>query len=195
MPVICWCWYTIAADLDLCIINCVNLKYIELKFHVLLDTFSQQISWHVGAEEIKLNTTIFTARRCALAQCVCPSLRPTVRLSVRPSVTSRYCIETTWRIELIVGIGLPSTDPTLCYKEIWVSPKIKVLPYWTLCQTPDLENFTTASQSRRQRNSSLSSSTVEFVDNACTTVESWLFTTSRSSYPLTPLLRFVVDLL
>jgi len=28
---------------------------------------------------------------------------------------------------------------TLCYKEIWVPQKIKVLPSRTLSQTPDLE--------------------------------------------------------
>jgi len=108
------------------------------------------------------------------------------RRSVCPYVTSRYCIETTGRIELIVGIGLPSTDPTLCYKEIWVSPIIRVLPYWTLCQTLDLENFTTASQSRRQQNSLLSSSTVEFVDNAYTTVVA-VYYKSVNCNPLTPL--------
>ena len=73
------------------------------------------------------------------------------RRSVCPYVTSRYCIETTGRIELIVGIGLPSTDPTLCYKEICVSPKISVLPSGTLSQTSDLENFATASRSRCQQ--------------------------------------------
>ena len=73
----------------------------------------------------------------------CPSVR-------RSSVTSRYCIETTGRIELVFGVGLPSTYPTLCSKEIWLSPKIRVLPSGTLSQTPDLENFATASRSRCQ---------------------------------------------
>jgi len=36
---------------------------------------------------------------------------------------------------------LPSTFPILCYGEIQVSPKIKVLPSGTLSQTPVLENF------------------------------------------------------
>jgi len=36
---------------------------------------------------------------------------------------------------------LPSTFPILCYREIQVSPKIKVLPSGTLSQTPVLENF------------------------------------------------------
>ena len=36
-----------------------------------------------------------------------------VRLPVRLSVTSRYCIETTGRIELFFGMGLPSTYHTM----------------------------------------------------------------------------------
>jgi len=55
--------------------------------------------------------------RYTLSSCVCPS--------VRPSVTSRYCIETTGEIELFWAWSLPSTYSTLCYKEIWVSPKIR----------------------------------------------------------------------
>jgi len=70
---------------------------------------------------------------------------------------------------------LPSSPHFLCYKEISVSPKIRVLPSETLSQTPDQENFSTASRSRCQQHSS---STVEFVDDTYTTVdESWLFTT------------------
>ena len=50
------------------------------------------------------------------------------RLSVFPSVTSRYCIEMTGRIELLSGRRLPSTYPTPCFKKIRVPPKITVLP-------------------------------------------------------------------
>ena len=64
-----------------------------------------------------------------------------IRLSVRPSVTSRYCIETTGRIELVLARRLPSICPTLCYKEIWVSPKIRVLPSGTLSQNTGLRKF------------------------------------------------------
>jgi len=67
---------------------------------------------------------IFTALRCVsavYAVVVCLSVCP----SVRPSVTSRYCIETTGEIELFWAWSLPSTHSTLCYKEIWVSPKIR----------------------------------------------------------------------
>jgi len=41
---------------------------------------------------------------------------------------------------------LSSTCPTLCFKEIRVSPKIRVLP----AGTPDLENFTTAYRSSKR---------------------------------------------
>ena len=49
-----------------------------------------------------------------------------VRLSVRPSDTSRYCIETAERIELFLGAEATLGLSTLCYKRIWVSPKITV---------------------------------------------------------------------
>jgi len=47
------------------------------------------------------------------------------------------------RIELVLAWCLSSTNPTLtlCYKEIWVSPKIRVLPSGTLSQTLDLKKF------------------------------------------------------
>jgi len=57
---------------------------------------------------------------------------------------------------------LPSTYPTLCVKQIWVSPEIRVLPSGTLTQTLDLENFAKAilrvvnkTRRRRRRRSSL----------------------------------------
>jgi len=43
------------------------------------------------------------------------------------SVTSRCSIEVVGRIELVFGVK-SSTSPTLCFKEIRVSTKIKVLP-------------------------------------------------------------------
>ena len=39
---------------------------------------------------------------------------------------------------------LPLTYYTLCFKEIWVSPKIRVLLSGTLSRMTDLENFATA---------------------------------------------------
>jgi len=106
---------------------------------------------------------MFFIARCYASAVFAVIMCPTVRLSVR---------------------RLPSTYPPLCCKEIWVSPKIKVLGFGTLSRTSDLENFATASRSRCQQHSS-SSSTVELVDDTYTTVdESWLFTTSRSTATL-----------
>ena len=85
-----------------------------------------------------------------------------VRLSVCLSVTSRCCIETRGRIELVLARRLSFTYPTLCFKEIWVSPKITVLFFWDFVPTPDLENFATEvdrvvnnTRRRRRRRSSL----------------------------------------
>jgi len=46
--------------------------------------------------------------------------------------------------------GLPSTDPTLCYGEIQVSTKLRVLPFGTSSWIPDLENFATAYRSSKR---------------------------------------------
>ena len=65
---------------------------------------------------------------------------PFVRLSVCPSqagVVSKRLDESSWFLEW----RPPSAYPTLSYKELWVSPKTKVLPSETLSQTPDLEDF------------------------------------------------------
>ena len=92
-----------------------------------------------------------------------------VRASVRPSVTSRYCIDTTKRIELVFGM-----EASFHLSDT----------FGTSSRTPDLENFATASRSRCQQNSS-SSSTDELVDGTYTTIdESWLLVNCN---PLTPL--------
>jgi len=91
-------------------------------------------------------TALFTARRYASAV---HAVVMSVCLSVRRSETG-IVSKTTGGIEL--PWRLPSTCPTLCYKEIWVSPKIRVLPSGTLSQTLDLENFDPAIRSRCQRN-------------------------------------------
>jgi len=55
-------------------------------------------------------------------------------LFVRPSATSLYCIETIGRIEPVFGVGASyPTYPTPCFKEMWVSPKIKVYVPLRLC--------------------------------------------------------------
>jgi len=64
-------------------------------------------------------------------------------VSVCPSVTSRYCIETTERIGIVLAQRRHSTYytrlTTLCCKRIRVSQKLRVLPSGTLYQILDLE--------------------------------------------------------
>jgi len=118
---------------------------------------------------------VFTARRYAsavYAVVACPSVRPSVHLSV----TSRFCIETTRRMELVLAWMLPLTYTKLCCKEIRVPPKIRVLPsetfpffFW------DLENFATASRlcigvvgkTRRRASLWITPTTVEHVMARC----------------------------
>ena len=90
----------------------------------LKDQVMQQLRVEtVGLTDGKTDGTDFY--RATLCQCGICCRRVSVRPSVRPSVTSRYCIETTGEIELFWAWSLPSTYSTLCYKEIWVSPKIR----------------------------------------------------------------------
>ena len=49
-------------------------------------------------------------------------------MTVSLSVSSRCSIETDGRNNLVFGMGLLSTSPTLCFKEIQVAAKITVLP-------------------------------------------------------------------
>jgi len=135
-------------------------------------------------------------------------------VSVCPSVTSQYLLFNLYYVSLcfylrvnkdeyniaskrldesswFLAQRLPSTYRTLCYKELSVSPKIRILPSGTLSQTSDLENCATASRSRCQQNSSSSLSTVEFVGDTYTAVdESWLFTTTHKSVNCNPLTPF-----
>jgi len=97
---------------------------------------------------------------------------------------------------MLAHCELPLIYHKLCYKEIRIPPKLRVLPCGTLLQTLDLENFVTASRWCDRQNSS----TVAPVDytydgrarhgwmhNACYT--------SADCHPLTPFLRLIVDLL
>jgi len=63
------------------------------------------------------------------------------------SVTSRQCMKTAEQIELVFAQMLPLAYPTLCWKGIRVSPKIRVLPSRTYSHTLELENFATARRS------------------------------------------------
>jgi len=130
---------------------------------------------------------IFTARHYASAVCaviVCPSAYPSVH---RKPVSHRND-ESNW----FLAWELPSTDPTLCCKKILVPLKIRVLLSGTLSQTLDSENFATTSRSRCQQKLS----TVELVDNIyngrCVVA---VYYTSASCKPISPSLRFVLDLL
>ena len=88
--------------------------------------------------------------RYVLSSCVCLSVCLSVCMSVRLSqagIVSKRLDESSW----FLARRLPSTYPTLCYKEIWVHPKIRLLPCGTLYQTPDVENLATASRTRCQQ--------------------------------------------
>ena len=105
-----------------------------------------------SAEEIKTDSPLSYTRRYAsavFALVVCPSVRPSVHLSV----TSRYYIERTGQIELVLA---PSTYPnyiSLCNKEIRVPQNISVLPFRTSFRTLDIENLATESRSCCRQNS------------------------------------------
>ena len=71
---------------------------------------------------------VFTAR-CYAWACV--------HLS-QVGVLSKRLNESSW---WFLARQLPSTHPTLCYREIRFTSKIRVLPSGTLFQTPDLKNF------------------------------------------------------
>jgi len=73
-----------------------------------------------------------------LAMALCPSVCLSVCLS-QVGVLSKRINEPRW----FLAWELPFTLPTLCWKEILLSPK-RVLPSATLSQTPDLEDFATA---------------------------------------------------
>jgi len=60
------------------------------------------------------------------------------------SVTTQYYIEMTAWIKLILAYWLPSIYPTLYFKLIWVSTKVRVHPSKILSKKLDLENLATA---------------------------------------------------
>ena len=73
--------------------------------------------------------------RATLCQCgicsrrvsICSSVRPSVCLS-QAGILSKRLDESSW----FLACRLPAVYPTLCYREMWVSPKIKILPAGTL---------------------------------------------------------------
>ena len=91
-------------------------------------------------------SSFFTARcnaSAVLATGLCLSVR--VRLS-QVGVISKRMNESGW----FLAWQLHSTYPTLCYKEIHVTSKIRVLFSGILLQTLDLENFATAYRSSKR---------------------------------------------
>ena len=56
------------------------------------------------------------------------------------SVTSRSSMETEELIKLVLALKLPSTDLTLCCKEICISPKI-MYSFWNFFPNSGLRNF------------------------------------------------------
>jgi len=130
--------------------------------------------------QTELDSLAFLPRDAMLARYMLSSC---VRLSVCHKPVLYY--RNNWTNRAGLAQRLPFFYRRLCYKEIWVSPYFKVLPSGTLSQTPNLENFATASRSRCQQHSS-SSSTVELVDDTYKTIdgELWLFTTSRPTVTL-----------
>jgi len=53
------------------------------------------------------------------------------------SVTSRSTVEMHERVNLVLAWEFSSTYPTVCYNEILIPPKIRVLPSGTFSQTLD----------------------------------------------------------
>jgi len=117
---------------------CVLASHSELKtdfcYLYSAKNFLFWMSFHDYAVSL-----IFTVHCCAsavlaMALCLCQSFLSQVGVLLK------------WLRELscFLVLRLPSTYRTLCYKEIWVSSKM-VLPSGTWSQTPDLENFATAS--------------------------------------------------
>ena len=138
---------------------------------------------------ISRSVTIFlTARYVSAVYAVvaCPS----VRLS-QAGVVSKLLDESSW----LLALRLLSIHLTLCYKEMWVSPKIRVLPSGTLSRTQDFKNFAAASRSRCQQLVVVDDGRVcrrQQYDNRRVVA---VYYKSINCNPLTPLLRFIVVLL
>jgi len=101
----------------------------------------------VGLTSVLVRGELLPARRYASAGtsygpvfvCVCVCLS-------QVDVLSKRMNESSW----FLAWELHSTYPTLCYKEIHVPSKIRVLPSGFLLQTLDLENFATEYRSSKR---------------------------------------------
>ena len=70
-------------------------------------------------------------------------------LSVCLSIASRSNLSKRMNESSWFGMEASSTYPILCYKEMWVSRKIRALPSGTLSQAPDLKYFASAYRSSK----------------------------------------------
>ena len=86
------------------------------------------------------------------------SVRLSVCLSARPSVTSRYYIETTGRIELVLAWTLPSMSAIRKFGHL---QKLGYFPLELCIKLRTFRNIAMESRSRCQQNSS----TIELVDD------------------------------
>jgi len=120
-----------------------------------------------------------------LAMALCLS----VHLS-QASIVSKQLDKSSW----VLAWRLPFTYPTLCFREIWACPKIRVLPSGTVPNS-GLENFATPSWSGQQN-----TSTLELVVDRTYSGRrhAWLFIAHRSTVILNSItsicFRFVVQL-
>jgi len=114
-----------------------------------------------------------------------------VHLFVSPSVTSYYCVRTTDRAHFWHGGFLPPVPHCVMRRFVYLQ-KLGYFPLG-LSQTLDLENFATASRSRCQRNSSLSSLTVFLLTTPIRQSTSVRPSTSLSVYTDTDFPIFAVN--
>jgi len=110
--------------------------YVTIKISTLLIFFNE-----INIELIYTRVTLCQRGdyRMAPYPGLCPCLSQVSVLSKRMNGLIQFLV---W--------WLPSTTPTLCFKEILVSAKIRALPSGTLSQTTDLKNLTMAYRSSKR---------------------------------------------
>jgi len=131
--------------------------------------------WNKNTVSLLSSVILLLSSNSAVVRAICNSrtsfYRATQCVCLCLSVESRSSTEMAERIELVFGIKLPSKRPTLCYKEIRVPPKIRILTF--------LRNFVLD----------------RIVNRTCRRSNLLTTLTTVDRNALTPLLRFPVDLL